>query len=119
MSEITLQAKIADIESEQVVYPTSVGEGINLVVIIYINDFFLQITIIATLELRLTSRQGAKFMCSVYPCMKGDVSVHQMCTIRYTADPDYGTLSNPITILVGTAPVSLSLTTPGTMYILL
>ena len=48
--------------------------------------------------------------------MRGDVSIHQMCTIRYTTDPDYGNLSNPITTLVGTAPVSLSLTTPGTVY---
>ena len=48
--------------------------------------------------------------------MRGDVSIHQMCTIRYTTDPDYGNLSNPITTLVGTAPVSLSLTTPGTIY---
>ena len=68
MSEITLQAKIADIESEQVVYPTSVGESINLVVIICMYRlFFLQITIIATLELLLTSRLDAKFMCSVCP----------------------------------------------------
>ncbi len=50
--------------------------------------------------------------------MGGDVSIHQMCTIRYTTDPDYENLSNPITTLtlVGTAPVSLSLTTPGTVY---
>ncbi len=48
--------------------------------------------------------------------MRGDVSIHQMCTIRYTTDPDYGNLSNPITTLVGTAPVSLSLTTPDTVY---
>ncbi len=34
-----------------------------------------------------------------------------MCTIRYTTDPDYGNLSNPIT-----TPVSLSLTTLDTMY---
>ncbi len=45
--------------------------------------------------------------------MRGDVNIHQMCTIRYTADPDYG---NAVTTLVGTAPaVSLSLT-PGTIY---
>ena len=39
-----------------------------------------------------------------------------MCTIRYTTDPEYGNLSNPITTLVGITPVSLSLTTPGNMY---
>ncbi len=45
--------------------------------------------------------------------MRGDVSIHQMCTIRYTTDPDYG---NAVTTLVGTTPVSLSLTTPDTIY---
>ncbi len=39
VSKITLQAKIADIESEQIVFPTSVGEGNNLVVFTFI-DFF-------------------------------------------------------------------------------
>ncbi len=39
-----------------------------------------------------------------------------MCTILYTTDPEYRNLSNPIMTLVGTTPVSLSLTTPGTMY---
>ena len=65
VSKITLQAKIADIESEKIVFPTSVGESINLVVITFID--FLQILIIATLELLLTSHLDAKFMCSVYP----------------------------------------------------
>ncbi len=60
VNKITLKAKIADIESEEVVFPTSVGESTNLVV-------FIQITIIATLELLLTSCLDAKFMCSVYP----------------------------------------------------
>ena len=66
VNKITLKAKIADIESEEVVFPTSVGESTNLVVFRFI-DFFLQITIIATLELLLTSCLDAKFMCSVYP----------------------------------------------------
>ncbi|XP_064406269.1 uncharacterized protein LOC135351235 [Halichondria panicea] len=97
LSKITLQAKIADIESGQVVFPTSVD---------YNNRYF-----------RAAVNQSSR--CQIHvQClpMRGDVSIHQMCTIRYTTDPDYGNLSNPITTLVGTAPVSLSLTTPGTMY---
>ena len=39
-----------------------------------------------------------------------------MCTIRYTTDPDYGNLSNPIMNSVATTPVLLSRITPGTMY---
>ncbi len=39
-----------------------------------------------------------------------------MCTIRYTTDPEYRTLSNPIMNPVGTTPVLLSHITPGSMY---
>ncbi len=67
LSEITLQANVADIESEQVVYPTSVGESFNLVVLHLSTCFFyLQITIINISDLLLISRRGAKFMFSTY-----------------------------------------------------
>ena len=49
--------------------------------------------------------------------IQGVVREHQMCTIRYTTDPEYGNLSNPIMTPIGTTPVSLSHTTPvGTIY---
>ena len=39
-----------------------------------------------------------------------------MCTIRYTLNPEYRNLSNPIKTLVGAAPVLLSHITPSNMY---
>ncbi len=49
--------------------------------------------------------------------IQGVVREHQICTIRYTTNPEYGNPSNLIMTPVGTTPVSLSHTTPvGTMY---
>ena len=65
--KITLQAKIADIESEQVVYPTSLGKSFNFILVwYYIYRPFLQITIINISDLLLISRRGAKFVFSAY-----------------------------------------------------
>ncbi len=67
MSEITLQAKIADTESEPGVYPTSIGESFNLVVLhLLIVFIYLQITVINISDLLLISRRNAKFMFSAY-----------------------------------------------------
>ncbi len=68
MSEIRLKARIADIESEQVVYSTSVGESYNLVYYYVLSTVFiyLQITMINISDLLLISRGDAKFMFSVY-----------------------------------------------------
>ncbi len=57
MSEITLQAIIADIESEQIVYPISVGENFNLVQtnFTFIDCFYL-FTVINISDLLLISR---------------------------------------------------------------
>ncbi len=67
MSVITLKAKIADIESEQAVYPTSVGENFNFVVLHLSTVFtYLQITIINISDLLLISHRDAKFMFSAY-----------------------------------------------------
>ncbi len=49
--------------------------------------------------------------------IQGVVREHQICTIRYTTNPEYGNPSNLIMTPVATTPVSLSHTTPvGTMY---
>ena len=83
VSKITLQAKIADIESEQEVFPTSVGEGNNLVVFTFFTDSNNR-------YFRAAVNQSSR--CQIHvQClpMRGDVSEHQMCTIRYTTDPDY------------------------------
>ncbi len=118
MSEITLQAIIADIESEQVVYPTSVGENFNLVQtnFIFIDRFYL-FTDYYNQYFRLTVNRSSR--CQVHvQCLP----IHryfrgnQTCTIRYTTDPEYGNLSNPIMNPVGKTPVLLSHVTPGSMY---
>ncbi len=74
MSKITLQAKIADIESEKIVFPTSVGESINLVVITFI-DFFTDSN---NRYFRAAVNQSSR--CQIHvQClpMRGDVSIHQ------------------------------------------
>ncbi|XP_064406250.1 uncharacterized protein LOC135351213 isoform X2 [Halichondria panicea] len=97
LSEITLQANVADIESEQVVYPTSVD---------YYNQYFRP-------AVNQSSRCQIHVQClPIHRYFRGN----QKCTIRYTTDPEYGNLSNPIINPVGTIPVLLSRITPGAMY---
>ncbi|XP_064406307.1 uncharacterized protein LOC135351259 isoform X2 [Halichondria panicea] len=95
--KITLQAKIADIESEQVVYPTSLD---------YYNQYFRP-------AVNQSSRCQIRVQClPIHRYFRGN----QTCTIRYTTDPEYGNLSNPIMNPVGKTPVLLSHVTSGSMY---
>ncbi|XP_064406194.1 uncharacterized protein LOC135351174 [Halichondria panicea] len=95
--EINLQAKIFNIESEQVLYPTSVD---------YDNLYFKPVV------------NWSSICQNHVQCLpiQGDNSEHRMCTIRYTLNPEYRNLSNPIKTLVGAAPVLLSHITPSNMY---
>ncbi len=113
--KITLQAKIADIESEQVVYPTSVGKSFNFIgMVLYLStvftDYYNQYFRPAVNQ---SSRCQIRVQClPIYRYFRGN----HKCTIRYTTDPEYGNLSNPIMNPVGTTPVLLSHITPGSMY---
>ena len=113
VSEITLQAKIDDIESEQVVYPTSVGESFNLIHWLFI--IIINYTDYNNHYFRPAVNQSSRCQINVQ-CLP-ILSEHQMCTIRYSTNLEYGNLSNPIMTPVGTTPVSLSHITPvGAMY---
>ncbi len=116
MREITLQARIADTESEQVVYPTSVGESFRLRNITFINRFYL-FTDYYNHYFRPAVNQSSR--CQIHvQCLPIHIYFRgkQTCTIKYTTDPEYGNLSNPIMNPVGTTPVLLSRITPGSIY---
>ncbi len=115
VSEITMQANIADIESEQVVYPTSICKSFNFIgMVLYLStvftDYYNQYFRPAVNQ---SSRCQIHVQClPIHRYFRGN----QTCTIRYTTDPKYGNLSNPIMNPFGTTPVLLSHVTPGSMY---